>query len=269
MRNKQGQQIKFAVMLLAFNNTDFLESSIKILQPFFDKIIVSSTGKSWFGNILNNGKVENLMLSLKEEFSNVDYVEGFWKTEEEQRNLCLKKLPEYDYIFIIDSDEMWSSENIHKVQDYIMDNPGYDVFMINWNTRFKNINWIVEPQESYKPIVVIKNGIKFIKNRLVNPTMEISNILIPKNIAIIEHFSYVRSNNIDIKEKIKTFSHANEIVNGIDFYYSEVFLQADLDSKNIHPTNPTSYQGLVEEPLPPEIKQNLKRYSPNLFKNEK
>ena len=269
IKNSNGQNIRFGVLMLGFNNADFFPSTIRIIQPFCDKILVSSTRKSWFGNIPNNGKVENAMLPLMKEFSNVDYTEGSWRTEEDQRNFCLEKFPEYDYIFIIDSDEMWTSENFKKVQSYVLDNSGYDVFMINWNTRFKNINWIVEPQESFKPIVVIKNGIKFAKNRLVNPTMEISNILIPKNIAVLEHFSYVRVENKDIKEKIQTFSHANEIINGADFFYENVFLQADLDSKNLHPTSPSAYDHLVECPIPSEIKQTLKKYSYKLFENEK
>ncbi|MEK6883072.1 MAG: hypothetical protein AABY22_25835, partial [Nanoarchaeota archaeon] len=202
-------------------------------------------------------------------------VKGKWKTEAEQRNECLDTLRECDYVFIVDDDEMWTSEQIHRMKDFILKHPGYTVFNSSWNTRFKNINWRVDPREPFKPVVVIQQkagniktskGIRFKENRIIdNSNKNAWSCLIPEDVLIIEHFSYVRSQDVTIKEKIKTFSHANEVINGTSFFYEEIYLQATLDSHFLHPTVPECYRGLIVEKLHPEIQSALKKYNPKLF----
>ena len=268
------RQKSFGVQLISLNDTDFLESVIMAFQPFVDKIVVSLNSKSWFGNIPNNGKVEKLTNKIVEKFDNVQLLKGDWNKEEEQRNETLKAMPECDYIFIVDADELWSSESIHNIQDYVLSPVGksYTVFNAFWNTRFKDMNLRVEPREPFKPTILIKNkvGIEFHKNRLIKTSINSSTKLIPEKIAIIEHFSYLRINDLQIKEKLKTFSHANEILNGVDFYYENVYLQADMNSTNFHPTHPEAYASLIFDEVHPEIITSLKKYSPKLFekKNE-
>jgi len=253
---------KWGVLTVAHNDTDFLEATLRMFQPFVDKIVVSTGQKSWMGDVENDGEVEKVVLPLTEQFENINLVKGNWKTETEQRNETLRHLGECDFIFIVDADEMWASGDIDNTKTFILNHPGYVIFRANWNTRFRSLGWRVEPREPFKPIVVIGRGIKFAENREVEPTPETRGILIPEKTALIEHLSYVRADNEKIKEKIKTFSHANQIVGGADFWYSEVYLQADLNSKNIHPTHPLAYQGLIEDSIHPEIKRFLKDYSP-------
>ena len=257
---------KWGVQIVAFNEVDFLEATIRMFQPFVDKIVVSTGNKSWKNNIENDGSVWKVVKPLVEEFNNVNLVKGDWKTEEEQRNNAMYHLDECDYTFIVDADELWSSGDITRTKEHIESMPGYNVFRGIWNTRFKNINWRVDPREPYRPIIIVKKGTKFFENREVKAIPETAGLLIPERVACVEHFSYLRSSDYKIKEKISTFSHANEIVGGIDMWYENVYLQADLDSKDLHPTHPYAYAGLTEEKIDPEIIKFLKKYSPQLFK---
>lgn len=268
MITKKGKNIRFGLECVAFNDTDFLKATLMMFQPFMDKIAVLTGKKSWMGNIQNDGTVEKVVAPLVGKFPNIYLVNGDWKTEADQRNEGLDFLKECNYVFIVDADEMWPTEDIHKVQDYILRHPIYTMFSGNWNTRFKNINWRVEPREPFKPIVAINNkkGLKFSKARDIVPSYETSNTLIPEETLLIEHFSYIRSDHPKIKEKLQTFSHANEIVNGVDWWYKNIYLRADLESRHLHPTNPECYQSLKEDSLDPEIKKFLKKYSPQLFK---
>lgn len=163
---------------------------------------------------------------------------------------------------------MWSSGDINKTKDYIAHRQGYNVFRSSWNTRFKNLDWRVNPREPFKPIVVIRKGITFSKNREVESTPETAAILIPEKIVLVEHFSYVRNDDNKIKEKISTFSHANEIIGGIDMWYENIYLQADLESTNLHPTHPECYTSIMKDVVDSEIIKFLKEYSPQLFKDE-
>ena len=268
IKGKQGRIIKFGVEIVAFNSIDYLEAIIRMFQPFVDKIVVSTGEKSWNGNVENNGEVEKTVSLLVEEFENVNLVKGNWKTAAEQRNATLRHLGECGYIFIVDADELWTSGDINNVKSFVLHHLGYKVFRANFNTRFKNINWRVESREMGKPVVVIGRDMKFVDNREIEATPASAGILIPEKTAIVEHFSYVRSDDLKIKEKIKTFSDANEIVNGADFWYENVYLEANLDSKFLHPTNPECYDHLVEDGIDPEILKFLKKYSLQLF-NEK
>lgn len=259
---------KWGVQIIAFNDTDFLEATIRMFQPFVDKIVVSTGEKSWMGNVENDGTVEKVVSPLAKEFDNVNLVKGNWVTEAQQRNDNLRYLSECEYVFIVDGDEIWASGDINNVKQFALARSGYTVFRASWNTRFKKMDWIVSPREPFKPTVLIKNnkGNKFIENRQIQDGPNAAAILIPETVALIEHFSYVRSDDNKIKEKIKTFSHANEIIGGIDMWYENVYLQADLDSKDFHPTHPQCYKELVEYEIHPEIIRFLKSYSPQLFK---
>jgi len=262
------RHIKWGVHIIALNDTDFLEATIRMFQPFVDKIVISIGEKGWFGDIKNDGSAEKIIKSLTDEFNNIKLIKGIWETETEQRNDTMYYLNECEYIFIVDADEMWSSGDIVRTKEYVESKQSYNIFRANWNTRFKNINWRVDPKEPFKPIVVVKKRTKFTEHRDVKSTEETSSTLIPEQIALIEHFSYLRSDDEKIKEKISTFSHANDIVGGVNMWYEEVYLQANLDSKNLHPTNPKCYSKLVEDKIDPEIMKFLKKYSPKLFKDE-
>lgn len=257
----------FGVQVLAFNDDDYLEAVLRIFQPFVDKIVVSVGEKSWRGNVSNDGQCEKIVLRLMREFPNIHLIKGNWKTEEEQRNDNLGHLKECDYVFLVDADELWASEYIHRVMDYVLSHSVYTVFNAFWNTRFRYANWRVDPREPFKPTVLIDNkkGISFFKNRLMKIGINASSVLIPEKLCIIEHFSYVRSDDMRIKEKIRTFSHASEVINGINYWFENVYLQADLKSKYFHPTHMEAYDHLIRDPLHPEIVKFLTQYSPHII----
>jgi len=266
----------FGVQILSFHCTDYIESIINIFLPLVDKIAISVNEKSWMGNIENNGGVEKLITPYLSD--KVILVKGKWESEAEQRNVCLDAMREMDYVFIVDDDELWTSEQIHKMKEFMVGHPGYTVFNTSWNTRFKNPYWRVEPREQYKPTIAIQQksggiqsykGIRFGQNRLIDMSNKNAwACLVPDSILVVEHFSYVRSSDEAIKEKISTFSHANEIINGIDFWFSEIYLQTTLDSRFLHPTHPEAYISLTKENIHPEIESALKKYNSKLFEKE-
>nr|MBC8397768.1 hypothetical protein [Flavobacteriales bacterium] len=47
--------IKWGVQIVAFNEIDFLEATIRMFQPFVNKIVVSTGDKSWKSNIEIDG----------------------------------------------------------------------------------------------------------------------------------------------------------------------------------------------------------------------
>ena len=59
------KQKNFGVELVSLNDNEFIESIIRIFQPFVDNITISIGDKSWFGNIPNNGEVEKIVVGLE------------------------------------------------------------------------------------------------------------------------------------------------------------------------------------------------------------
>lgn len=258
-------QKRFGLQILCFQDTDYLDVIINTWLPFVDKIVISIGEKSWQGNIQNNGIAEKI---VKKYLNNekVFLHKGNWKTEAEQRNENLKMQKECDWVFIVDADELWCSEDIHKMQDFALK---HDIIVIksHWTTRFKNPDWAVEPKEPFTPVIMVNNkkNPEFLNARDIKPTYTTSQGLVPMDYINIEHMSYVRGNDKLIKEKIQTFSHAEEILNGVDWWFENIFLQVDLDSKFIHPTNPESYNHLIKKPLHPETEKFLKEFSPKIY----
>ena len=264
-KRKGRKKIKWGVQVITLNDTDFLEATIRMFQPFVDKIVVSVAEKSLFGNIKSDGSAEKIIKALTKEFDNIHLVKGTWKTESDHRNYTMSCLKECHYVFVLDSDEMWNSADINKTKKYVESMPGYNIFKCGLNTRFKKLDWRVDPREPLKPIVVVKKGTKFSERREIKSAHKTMIQFIPEGIVLIEHFSYLRSSDDKIKEKLITFSHAREIIDG---WYENVYLQAGLDSKNLHPTEPKCYAGLVKDEINPEIMQFLKKYSQKLFKDK-
>lgn len=263
IENKKGKPIRFGVQCLSLNDTDFLEAVLRMFQPFVDKIVISINEKSWMNNISNDGTTEVVADKLAQEFKNIEALKGRWANEADQRNDCLDHMKECDYVFIVDADEMWPTASIQDVKEYVLKHPGYSVFMASWNTRFKNPSWRVEPREPFRPVVLVKNEpmVRFVNARQIGTSDRAVFISIPDKLLIIEHFSYVRSSDLGIKEKITSFSHATEILNGPEWWYDNVYLQADLSMKNFHPTNPECYHSLIREDIHPEIKKFIQKYS--------
>ena len=88
IKNKKGKPIRVGVQCVDLNDTDFLEATLRMFQPFVDKVIISINEKSWMNNVPNDGTVEVIANKLAQEFKNIEVLKGRWTTEEDQRNAC-------------------------------------------------------------------------------------------------------------------------------------------------------------------------------------
>lgn len=179
---------------------------------------------------------------VKESFKNI--------SEAELRNREIAKIEKegFDYVLIVDADEHWAKDAIIGILEAVIKKPA-DAYKSRMKVFFKHKNWQINEDPVTNAIVCIKSSKRFDLNHPRNfSDGHIEQLNLP-----IYHFSYVRK---DIKNKIKNFSHSHEIIDG----WIEKFNNADINSTNLHPVNPSVFRGLTEVQLPYDISGDTSIY---------
>ena len=99
-----------AVLTIAYNEEQYIGACIKQFKGLINKHLVLLSTKPWNGQAYNKDRTEQIARSLSAEV-----IMQFWQTEHEQRNWGLAYLYNYDYVFIVDADEMYSKLDIEKI----------------------------------------------------------------------------------------------------------------------------------------------------------
>ncbi len=210
--------MKIIALYKTFSGEEFVEASIESIYKFVDKIIFLHSNINWLGE-----KKRNIVRSVVENWrkkndnenkivnANEDYAD-----QEEQYNYginLIKRNYNYDYIMLIDTDEIWDEENFNRAIEYLKNNKDeYNAFTCYMHTFIKTIFYQIDPPEWCHPTVFISNKIEEIKGPR---GMDI----LPKRFMediYFYHFSYVRDNLEKVLAKIKLSTHADKSVKCTD-----------------------------------------------------
>ena len=192
---------KIAACYITKDSEEFIAYSIKSIYDMVAKIIVidnNSTDKTL--EILNNMRFndpQNKITIISKEFSN--------KTE--QRNTYCQMLDGMDFAWVIDSDEVWSGEDLRKVEHLIFANPNIPSFCFNFIDFWKDLSHVSkgiwETFTGRKSLINL-NICGKIKYNIHTLAILKSNEEIPSVFAkdiYFHHYSYVRTDQ-QIKDKI-------------------------------------------------------------------
>lgn len=207
--------MRLGIIYAGFNNFKYAKQSI---LPWI-------TLKHLYPNNFFISAVSVPFLEYKNEIINIDNTTDFLKTlasasfidkcfdqpkyikENEARNLALFHLLNYnlDYVMIVDSDELYTIENIENIIKYVQEN-SFDLYKINFkNYIFDGKSYIDKfcPPRIYK--VKINYGINsfYWDNEIVynngRTDKQLNSIEIPKKIAYVKHMTWLNENG---KEKV-------------------------------------------------------------------
>lgn len=211
--------LKFGALLIVYKQEEYIEYCIRALAPYADSILVLFSEEPFIAynpdarkRFSEPDSSRSILDRLKEDVEHLTVVKGVWDAEEVMRNEGLSRLSAsgVDVCLIIDADEVYDDGALPLLKKEVTNvgKPG-SVFWARYRNCYKRLDYVIDSPKLRMPVAVhIAPDTQFIDGR--EPTG--SKISLPDTI-FYWHFGYVLSDE-RMWEKINTFSHAGEIIDG-------------------------------------------------------
>jgi hypothetical protein len=209
--------------------------------------LVLHSDKPWHGEEQPRDKTEEIV----RKFGNSEFIRMNWRSEKDQRNWGLARLYDYDYVLIVDADELYTAEDRNKIYNSLgkenrFEDNNYCYRIPKVRTYYKSLNYVLDPPDTHEPIIAVNpKKILFTEARIPNTDYQI-----PIK-ATLHHLSYCKSDE-KIKNKFQQFEHFNEVKEN---WYNEVW---KTDRKEDVRAYGVENSKVVFSPAPEEIKNIIK-----------
>ena len=246
--------MKIALQVLAFNVDRSLHLMIENAKPYIDKIFIAYPELSWkYGSSIRgtNPTSYDDISDLAEE--NIEIIRGIWEHDEDTRNslLAAARAQQFDWVVIQDADEFYTHQSWDVLKSYLTSASAQSKSAINvpLYTFWKTPSFIIED-----PYSGIKAGEACfaINCRHRDIHFKFSRTTNAKSIQYIDepcyHYSYVLSDR-EVKTKIKTWAHANDIFIR-NLWYNIKWKRWHQSSQFLHPGSPWLWHRAIRFPLP-------------------
>lgn len=196
--------MKIISLTKTFSGNEFIIPAIKSLYNFVDKFVFVNSDTSWTGKIGNTVKpiIETWQKDNDTE-NKIVHFDCNLKTQRDQYTVGYRYIRENfdaDWIMIFDTDEVWDFMNIERAKKLLSNSFNYNAIAANMHTYIKSPLYRVVPPEFCKPTVFIRpifHDLIGIRGNGVTPKFFDEGLF-------FHHFTYVRYNEEDVFEKIKT-----------------------------------------------------------------
>jgi len=240
--------MKIAVLTIALNEEEYIGACIKQFKDFdIDHLVLLST-INWHGDEIVPDQTENICRALK-----TKVIKGYWKSETEQRNYGLAYLRDYDYVLIVDADELYLKKDIQTIIDQLGVIGAFRVKKIV--TFYKDTEHILDPPDKHHPLIALdpKRYIFFDNREIRNIHDKSPEYFLQPVDIILYHFSFAKTDR-KVFEKINSFAHKQDIIKrwGSTKNYFETVYKGE-NQQNIRPYG-EEVSHLVEYDCPKEIK---------------
>jgi len=246
--------MKIALCTLAYNEADYIGAHIKNWQGLVDEHLVLVSSKPWNGPGAPDDGTADIARSM-----GARVMTGDWETEAQQRNQGIAELYDYDYVIMLDPDEFITKVDQKTLFDFISQpyerNWRTDKMVPAWPvqgmiTYWKTPDYILTPADKHHPTIVIDpKQIICLEHRQFSAHFA-------KVIPIsIHHMSWAKT-DAKVEEKIRSFSHADDIRKG---WYKNVWLKWQPgDETEVRPYGNEKSKA-VYTPAPQEIKDLIEK----------
>lgn len=222
--------MKIVALTKTFAGEEWIKPMTLSIYPYVEKIVFVNSEISWTGRKGNTCKqaidgfknrkkrwnrrkgswiysddcidIENKIVSLN--YDTINQLEQcLYGYEYIQRNHPC------DYVMLIDTDEVWDSQDLENAIQFLKENPGYQAYRSSVYTYIKSPYWRVSPIEPLKPVCFIKADLSDLGNNARCcglPSIVMKN---EKGDIPYHHYVYVRDNFNIVLEKIIS-SHVSE-----------------------------------------------------------
>lgn len=233
-------------MTIAHNEEETIGATLKNWDGFDHYVFISN--KPWHSFSAKIDNTEQIALD-----NNAIVIKGNWKSEAQQRNWALGHLYSYDYVLIIDADELYTEEDkrtIYKaLEEGVEDGVGRiehpDVIRTDkMLTYWKTTDYVFDPPDKHKPIIAVNpKKVLFTEHRQVDVQYQ---PIIP---VTLHHLSYCKTDK-KIFEKIHQFEHCNDIKKD---WFNNVWKNWEIKMEDIRPYG-EEVSMAKHKPLPEELK---------------
>ncbi len=251
--------MRIAAVYCVYNEDEYIEYSIRSIYEFVDRVFVllgelpySAYNANAREEFRVSDRTEEIVRSLAATHPKITIVKGVWASELEHRNagMALCRQDRCNYYFLVDGDEVYRRDHLKRLRQEIATHPEAGQFIIKcdlfwrsfryripaddqtWMPRrlFKMTRWS-ELGKSHLPLPV---PCRFTGNNKTNSWGSVYHVD-PKDV-IFYHFSFARSPR-KMREKLRTYSHAHEVLNG---WYERVWLPwpQQRQMRNLNPVDP-------------------------------
>lgn len=237
--------MRFGAIVLCANEWRFVPAVVGQLKKYIDRVLIVRNRNALSGSPINLNPLP------KTGIEGASLYVGSWSSEHEARNAGIEQLMRdgYDYIFIVDSDEIFSDHALFFLKDYCArEHPR--AIRGGCCTYWKTSEWVIDPPEQLAVPVVVRNDVRFSYLRMVGEATTITES------RLFHHLSYVRTDE-EMREKLRCFGHASEVIPG---WYQRVWKGWDVNRalENLHPTHPAAFKRAV--PSDGVVKKTLSLY---------
>lgn len=238
---------KFSFIMIVLNGMPFVEYALKSIYEFAHEIVIVEGAvenckfAANFDGSSKDGTVEAIK-NFSDPDNKIKFIQGFWPEKMEMQNKALEYITG-DYVWLIDSDEVYRNEDLEKVENLILKDPTITQINLIPDNFWKGFDYIFvsprffERENHYRRIFSYKKGAKFISHRpptLIwpdeNKTTEQMKLIdgnSARDMGIrMFHYSYIYPNQVE--QKINLYKNYGWDKNwNIDFdeWYERFFLR--------------------------------------------
>jgi len=199
--------MQIAVCTVAYNEAEWIRACVEQFQPYGLRHVVLVSAIPWFGRSLRDDGTAKIAADAGAEV----YVQH-WASEAEQRNWGLARLYDFDFVLIVDADELYTRSGLDRLITELQSTDGACFRAAEMRTYWKTREYVCFPYEGWDAPVIAADPkrVKFCMQRQLQPIAENRRLKPPVLPVTLHHMSWVKSDE-KVLEKIQTFSHAEHI----------------------------------------------------------
>lgn len=232
------------IITCAYNEGKLIGACINQFKGFPVEHLILVSKTPWAGEALPPDRTAKIAKSL-----GATVIVDDFPPDEGQRHVGLDYFKNMDWCLIVDCDEFYTKDSIGKILDFLK-TADKDVYRPEeMLVYFGDLDHIATRENipHGSPVVAMRPHMRFSHIREVDYPI----YFIPG--TTLHHLSYIRTNE-DMKKKISSWGHANEVIPG---WYENVWLKWTPEMMNFHPTEPNVFHKSEYHPLPEELKNLL------------
>jgi hypothetical protein len=211
-------RLRTGAIMLGYNQQEYIEYSLRSLLPHVEHVVVLVPDAPWAAynprareEFTARDGTREVLAALLREFENLSVLEGIWHSEHEMRETGLRHLRSLgaEVCLSVDADEIYPDGALERLHGVIAqaDAPGI-VYFARYLTCYKSFEYVVESDHRTPAAVHLAPDTHFPQGRRTSGERRD----LPDEI-FFWHLGYVLSDE-RMWEKIRTFSHAHEVLPG-------------------------------------------------------
>ena len=240
--------MKVAVLTIAYREDKFINAVLKNWQGKVHKHLVLESKIPWHGHELPEDRTREIVAK----YPHAEYITLNWRSEAIQRNWGLARLYEYDYVLIVDADELYEErdqltilESIGRVEKYQDNTWAYRTPHVQ--TYFKTPDYVLDPPDTHEPIIAVNpKKVTFTEHRQVT-----TDYLIPIEVTM-HHLTYLRD-DLRLYHKLQQFEHYDQVKKN---WFEEKWKQWTPDTEDVRSYGQEKSKA-IRYPLPDELRALL------------